>query len=86
MEAFFAGFLVSHLDDEDISGEQPTQDLYKSYRESHFMVNINSDLMPQVMAIQAFKNEIKVQQRAQKEYEKLARDYYIHDTKVKKVK
>ena len=40
------------------------QDLFKSYRESYFMVNINSDLMPQIMAIQAFKNEKKVNDRA----------------------
>ena len=86
LEALFSGFLVSHLGDEDYCGDQPTQDLYKSYSESHFMVNINSDLMPQIMAIQAFKNEFKVHQRAQNEYDKLTRDFFFYETKAKKVK
>ena len=78
--------LVSHLDEEDYSDALPMQDLFKSYRESHFMVNINSDLMPQIMAIQAFKNEKKINERAQTEFKRLTKDYFIYDTKMEKVK
>ena len=74
--------LVSHLDEEDYSDALPMQDLFKSYRESHFMVNINSDLMPQIMVIQAFKNEKKIRDRAQPEFKRITRDYFVKETKM----
>ena len=55
LEALLSANLVSHLDSEDYGDETELQDLYKSYRESFYMMNVNSELLPMVIALQHFK-------------------------------
>ena len=56
------------------------QDLFETYQDAYDMVNINSGLMPEILALQKFKIETKGMHQAKKQYEKLSKRYFYYDS------
>ena len=57
------------------------QDLFKSYRESYYMVNVNSELMPIIMALQYFKMESKLYNKGKVKWDKIVKDFFHESTR-----
>ena len=52
------------------------QDLFETYQDAYDMVNINSGLMPEIIALQRFKIETKGMYQARDQFNKLAKKYF----------